>query len=119
FGRALLRPGIRLAILDEPFRGLDLDQRRLLLQRAREAWRTATLLCITHDVGETLAFDRVLVIEQGRILEDGGPFELAARAGSRFRALLDAEHSVREELWSDASWRHLVLQGGEVRETSV
>ena len=116
FGRALLRPGIRLAILDEPFRGLDLDQRRLLLQRARDAWRQATLLCITHDVAETLAFDRVLVIEQGRIVEDAGPFELAARPESRFRALLDAERAVREELWSDAALRHLRLQRGKVRE---
>ena len=117
FGRALLRPGIRLAILDEPFRGLDLDQRRLLLQRARDAWRQATLLCITHDVGETLSFDRVLVIEQGRIVEDAEPSELAARTGSRFRALLDAEHAVREELWSDAAWRHLRLERGELRQT--
>ena len=115
FGRALMRTGVRLAILDEPFRGLDLDQRRLLLQRAREAWRTATLLCITHDVGETLAFDRVLVIEQGRIVEDGRPSELAAEAGSRFRALVDAERFIREELWSGAEFRHLVLERGEVR----
>ena len=116
FGRALLRPGIRLAILDEPFRGLDLDQRRVLLGRARDAWRQATLLCVTHDVGETLAFDRVLVIEQGHVVEDGRPSELAARSGSRFRAMLEAERAVREELWSDASWRHLRLECGEVRD---
>ena len=30
-GRALLRTGVRLVILDEPFRGLDIEQRRLLL----------------------------------------------------------------------------------------
>jgi ATP-binding cassette subfamily B protein len=115
FGRALLRSGVRLAILDEPFRGLDLDQRRVLLRRALEAWRTATLLCITHDVGETLAFDRVLVIERGHIVEDGRPAELAKQAGSRFRSLLDAESFIREELWSDSSWRHLKLERGEVR----
>src|SRR6185369_8271791 len=57
-GRALLRPGIRLVILDEPFRGLEREQRRDLLARARELWRGATLLCITHDIGETLGFSR-------------------------------------------------------------
>ena len=36
FGRALARRGVRLVILDEPFRGLDREQRRALLQRARQ-----------------------------------------------------------------------------------
>ena len=49
----MLRPGVRLVILDEPCRGLDREQRRELLARTRQLWRQATLLCITHDVGET------------------------------------------------------------------
>ena len=62
-----------------------------LLARARRLWREATLLCITHDVGETRAFDRVLVVEGGQIVEDGAPADLAKRPGSRYRALLEAE----------------------------
>jgi ATP-binding cassette subfamily B protein len=54
FGRALLRPHQRLVVLDEAFRGLDRDARRRLLGRARQWWRDATLLCVTHDVGDTL-----------------------------------------------------------------
>src|SRR5262249_4895737 len=87
-GRALARRGVRLAILDEPFRGLDREQRCVLLQRARQEWRAATLLCITHDVQSTQAFDRVLVVEQGRIIEDDAPAHLATRPESRYRALL-------------------------------
>ena len=34
-GRGLLRPGARLVILDEPFRGLDRERRRELLARTR------------------------------------------------------------------------------------
>jgi ABC-type bacteriocin/lantibiotic exporter with double-glycine peptidase domain len=116
FARALMRPGTRLAILDEPFRGLDLDQRRLLLARARDAWRDATLLCITHDVAETLRFERVLVIEDGRIVEDGKPSELAEVEQSRFRAMLDAGRAVQEGLWMDRAWRHVRLECGELRE---
>lgn len=116
FARGLLRPGVRLAILDEPFRGLDREKRRELLARAREHWRGATLLCVTHDVGETRSFPRVLVIEGGRLVEDGDPGELAARPGSRYRALLDAEDAVRSGLWSDPSWRRLRLEGGRLRE---
>jgi ATP-binding cassette subfamily B protein len=116
FARALLRPGVRLAILDEPFRGLDLEQRRFLLERAREAWHRATLLCITHDVSETLAFKRVLVVESGRIVEDGNPAELAGNEHSRFRAMLDADRTVQEALWTDRSWRRIRLEYRELRE---
>jgi ABC-type bacteriocin/lantibiotic exporter with double-glycine peptidase domain len=116
FGRALLRPDARLVILDEPFRGLDRERRRALLARAREAWRGATLLCVTHDVGETRGFDRVLVIDHGTVAEDGPPAELAARADSIYRRLLDAETEVREKLWRGARWRRLVLSGGVIEE---
>ncbi len=113
-GRALLRPGVRLVILDEPFRGLDIDQRRTLLQRAREIWRDATLLSISHDVSETLAFTRVLVIEGGRIVEDANPSFLAEHPSSRFHAMLEAERAVREGLWSTGGWRHLKLDEGKL-----
>ena len=103
--RAMLKPDVRLAILDEPFRGLDRRQRRDLLTRARKHWQEVTLLCITHDVSETLAFPRVLVMEKGRIVESGLPAQLAGVAGSRYRTMLEAEGSVRKDLWSSSDWR--------------
>ena len=116
FGRALLKQGVRLALLDEPFRGLDRHQRRELLARARHHWKGITLLCVTHDVGETMGFPRALVIENGRIVEDGNPEELARQVNSRYRALLEAEESVREGSWSSSDWRHLRLEGGRLME---
>jgi ATP-binding cassette subfamily B protein len=112
--RALLRPDVRLVILDEPFRGLDFKRRGILLARARVFWENATLLSISHDISETLTFDRVLVIEEGRIVQDGPPAELAKQAGSRFHSLLEAERAIREELWAGSDWRHLKLEEGEL-----
>ena len=103
-------------ILGEPFRGLDRERRRELLARARKWWSNATLLCITHDVGETLALSRVLVVEEGRIVEDGAPADLAERPGSRYRAMLEAEEAVRQGLWSSAARRRLWLEGGRLSE---
>ena len=117
FGRGVTRPPPRLVILDEPFRGLSRDQRRLLLARARERWAGATLLCVTHDIEETQAFPRVLVVSEGRVTEDAAPDELAARAGSRYGALLAAESRVRSAAWSRAAavpWRRLRMEGGRV-----
>jgi ATP-binding cassette subfamily B protein len=113
-GRAFHRAGVRLAVLDEPFRGLDRDQRHRLLQRARRAWRDTTLVCITHDVGETRDFERVLVIDAGRVVEDGCPADLAADPGSRYRALLDAEAAVRRGLWATTRWRRMRLDSGRL-----
>jgi ATP-binding cassette subfamily B protein len=112
----MLRPGVRLVILDEPCRGLDRAHRRELLACARELWREATLLCITHDVSETRAFDRVLVMEGGRIVEDGTPSDLAEQPQSRYSALLQAEVVVRQGLWSHGRWRRLWLNAGRLRE---
>src|SRR5262249_56845736 len=87
-----------------------------LLGRARDIWRDATLLCITHDVGETLGFDRVLVVESGRIIEGGQPAQLAQAPVSRYRTLLEAEEAVRTGLWSDARWRRLRMVDGHLEE---
>jgi len=119
FARALLKRNVRLAILDEPFRGLDRQQRRELLSNARQHWRDSTLLCVTHDVDETLAFPRVIVVHAGRIVEDGVPAELAAKADSRYRAMLSAEKSVREGLWTSQTWRHWQLEGGRLVERAI
>ncbi|MFY0528126.1 ATP-binding cassette domain-containing protein [Archangium gephyra] len=115
-GRALLRPGVRLVIFDEPFRGLERDRRTELLERARRSFEGATLLCITHDISETRSFDRVLVIEGGRLVEDGAPRTLAAHEGSHYRALLEEEEGMQRALSGREGWRRLVLDQGVLTE---
>jgi ATP-binding cassette subfamily B protein len=113
--RSLLRNNQRLVVLDEPFRGLDHEARHRLLVRARQWWQAATLLCVTHDVGDTQDFDRVIVIENGRIIEHGDPRELA-NGDTRYAALLAAEQAVRAGMWSAAQWRRLAIARGVLRD---
>ncbi len=115
FGRAVLRPAVRLVILDEAFRGLDREKRRTLLDRCRHTWPGATLICITHDVGETTGFPRVLVIEGGRVVEDGEPAELLANPASRYGTLARADVALRAGLWGKA-WRRIRMEKGKVVE---
>ena len=119
FGRGLGRPDARLVVLDEPFRGLERSRRASLLRRAREQWSRATLVCVTHDVGETASFDQVLVVSDGRVVEAGRPAELAARADSRYRSILDAETALRERLWADPSWRTVRLEDGRIETATA
>ncbi|MBI1296949.1 ATP-binding cassette domain-containing protein [bacterium] len=119
-GRALLRPNVRLAILDEPFRGLDRTQRRQLLVNARRQWQDATLLCITHDITETQDFERVLILEDGRIVEDGTPQALLADTQSRYFALIEQDRRIQRTLWGDeGEWRRLHLDAGILQDEDV
>jgi ATP-binding cassette subfamily B protein len=117
--RALLRPTPRLVLLDEALRGLDRAAREDLLARARELWRESTLLCVTHDIAAALRFPRVLVVEGGRVVEDGDPKQLAARPGTRLRAMIDDEHDLDATGWGDVAWRRLRLERGALHEESA
>lgn len=114
--RAMLRANVRLAILDEPFRGLDRARRARLLAESRRLWANVTLLCVTHDVEHTQEFDRVLVVEGGRIVENGPPKELLSNPTSRYGALLRADLDNHSLLWGGGTWRHWWLADGSLVE---
>jgi ATP-binding cassette subfamily B protein len=115
-GRGMLRSETRLVILDEPFRGLDREKRRDLLKRGRNHWKDATLIFISHDVSEALTFNRVVVIEEGQIVEDDAPQKLADMPDSRYRGLLDSDEAVRRGMWESSRWRRLWLENGKLTE---
>lgn len=104
--RALLIERPRLVLLDEPFRGLDRTSRGQLLGQARRWWSDATLLCATHDIEHSSGFDRVLVVDSGRVVEDAAPAALLA-SRSRYRGLLEAERALRDTHWADRRWKRL------------
>ncbi len=112
--RALLRPNARLVLLDEPFRGLERGLRSSLLSRARSVWSRASLLCVTHDIAETADFDRVLVLEDGRIAEDGRPQALLADPSSLYARLFQAERATLETLATSERWRRLEFSEGRL-----
>ncbi len=114
-GRAMMRSSVRLVLLDEPFRGLGREQRAELLARCRELWKHATLLCVTHEIAETDSFDRVLVMNGGKLVEDGAPESLAAQASSRYRNLQESEKAIAG-ICSGESWRRLELVDGKLAE---
>lgn len=116
-GRGLLRQDPRLVLLDEPFRGLTRESRERLLARLREVYGGTTLIFVSHDVQQALLFPRVLVIENGKVAEDGPPAELLAKPQGRLRALVRTEEALRERLRGDAGWRRLRLDRGLLAET--
>lgn len=118
FGRALCRDSVRLVILDEAFRGLERIRRRMLLERARRRWSDATLLNITHDIAEAWSFPRVLVIDGGRVVEDGSPERLYHCKASRFRTLLETDEAAQKCVWSDPVWKAFEMHDGRLLQKS-
>ena len=81
----------KLLLLDEPLAALDAQTRervRVELERTLQGFDGCVLL-VTHDPLDALLLaDRVLVLEQGRIVQDGTPLDLARRPASDYVASL-------------------------------
>jgi ABC-type bacteriocin/lantibiotic exporter with double-glycine peptidase domain len=113
-GRVLMQPAPSLVLLDEPFRGLERERRRTLLARIRERWPHSTVLYITHDIAEASAFDRVLVIDRGRLIEDGEPVALVQRPSSRYRRMLHAQETLHARFGAGTEWRRIKFADGRI-----
>ncbi|MEU0155026.1 ABC transporter ATP-binding protein [Micromonospora fulviviridis] len=85
FARAFLADP-RVLILDEATSSLDVPTERLVQRALHSVLRDRTALVIAHRLSTVEIADRVLVLDGGRIVEDGSPAELAA-AGGRYAAL--------------------------------
>jgi ATP-binding cassette, subfamily B, bacterial len=88
FARAFLADP-RVLILDEATSSLDLPSERLVQHALRTLLRGRTAMIIAHRLSTVDIADRVLVIDQGRVVEDGDPSvlrEATGRYGSLHRA---------------------------------
>lgn len=88
FARAFLADPAVL-ILDEATSSLDIPGERMVQKALRSVLAGRTALVIAHRLSTVEIAERVLVIEDGRIVEDGPPAELI-RAEGHYAALHDA-----------------------------
>ena len=114
--RAMLREDVRMVILDEAFRGLHRSERQRLLAEARKRWAEATLIFVTHDITESLEFDRVVVLDMGRIVQDDTPEKLVADGDGAFSRMLKAQRRADREVWRGPGWRRICLDEGTFQE---
>ena len=101
--RALARHP-ELLILDEATSALDVESacliretvQRLLSESRQPGSKPLTVLIITHAKEMMAIADRIVMLDQGRVVEEGSYDELLARENGRFASLLRGEAWVRD-----------------------
>ncbi|MBN3455282.1 ABC transporter ATP-binding protein [Mycobacterium sp. DSM 3803] len=86
FARAFLADPAVL-ILDEATSSLDVPSERMVQRALETVLADRTALVIAHRLSTVQIADRVLVLEHGRIVEDGPPDELIGRTDGAYAAL--------------------------------
>jgi ATP-binding cassette, subfamily C (CFTR/MRP), member 1 len=80
-----------VVLLDEATSSVDAETEALVRQVVREDFVGYTVVSVAHRLETIADFDRVVVLDEGCVAEEGPPRELLARpGGSRFRELWDA-----------------------------
>ncbi len=79
--RAMLKKDAPILIMDEATSALDSQSEAFIQKSFEELSRGRTTLVIAHRLSTIQKMDRILVMEKGKIVEDGSHDELLARGG--------------------------------------
>ena len=88
-GRGLFRPS-DFIVLDEPTSAIDPLQETRLYQEFMEICRDKTAVIVTHRLGSVKIADRIVVLKDGCLAEEGTHEELMA-LGGEYKCMFDAQ----------------------------
>lgn len=86
-----------MVCIDEGTANLDADSERDIQLVLRQAFTASTVLLIAHRVTSLQNTDRVIVMQDGRVLEDGPTEEMSLKEGSLFYAMLNDQRKTSDE----------------------
>jgi ATP-binding cassette subfamily B protein len=81
-----------LLLLDEATSALDGDSEQLIRDALSRLMQGRTVIAIAHRLSTVRSFDRILVLERGRLVQDGAP-DVLMRGDGQYRRLMEAERS--------------------------
>ena len=84
--RALLRRP-RILVLDEATASVDKDTDVLVQSMVRDKFQGATVLTIAHRLHTIIDYDKIMVLDSGRLVEMDQPSSLLSRERGSFKAL--------------------------------
>lgn len=84
--RALLRKN-KILVLDEATANIDLETDALVQRCIRKDFAGCTILTIAHRLNTVIDYDKILVLEAGRVMEFDSPYNLLSNPRSLFSQL--------------------------------
>ncbi len=90
--RAFMRQDADILVLDEPTASLDAKAEHRVFERLRALARGRTTIVISHRFPTVRMADRIIVLERGRLVEEGTHDELIA-AGGRYARMFELQAS--------------------------
>ncbi|CAL1707862.1 unnamed protein product [Somion occarium] len=93
--RVLLRKR-KIVILDEASSSLDFETDEKMRQVVRTELADCTVLAVAHRIATIIDFDRIIVVDDGVIVESGSPAELLALPNGRFASLATSQGLILE-----------------------
>ncbi|KAI3614331.1 abc transporter [Moniliophthora roreri] len=95
--RALVKQS-RIIVLDEATSNVDAETDAKLQRTIQTEFAASTILCIAHRLNTIAHYDRVLVMDDGKVAEYGSVMELFDTPHSMFRTLCDEADLKREDI---------------------
>lgn len=77
-----------------PCTSVDTKTDEIMQRVIREKFGSHTILTVAHKLDSILDYDKVIVLEEGRIIETGVPYDLLVEEGSHFRQLYYAGYNL-------------------------
>ncbi|CAH0699487.1 unnamed protein product [Spodoptera exigua] len=75
--------GCKVLVLDEATANVDTDTDKHIQRTIRTKFANSTVLTIAHRLNTVMDYDRVIVMDKGRVVESGHPFELLTQSGGQ------------------------------------
>jgi len=91
--RAIVR-GSKILLLDEATSAVDPQTDQLIQTTIRQVFKTNTILTIAHRIDTILDYDRILIMDNGKVLEYDKPQQLLSNQNSRFSEIVQESFGV-------------------------
>ncbi|XP_026106150.1 multidrug resistance-associated protein 5 [Carassius auratus] len=104
--RALLRHS-KILLLDEATAAIDTETDRLIQDTIRTSFSGCSTLVIAHRLNTVLNCDRIMVLDQGQILEFDTPSKLLANENSHFRGMMLAAEETLSHTEEVSTQQHI------------
>ena len=89
--RAMIRKS-KIIIMDEATSSIDYNTEQLIQKVILKNLKDSTVLTIAHRIKTILEYDKILVFDQGHLVEQGSPKELIEKKSGQFYGLYSQSH---------------------------